>query len=457
MTDKPNLTRVWAGTAPGGNVVDPDTVTAGKFAAGWQAEVPPFEYFNFIQKQVTEGLAHINEQGIAVWDDVTTYPVGGLAKGSDGNVYKALVSQNDNNPVSDSGTNWVDWELSKVFRTPTVASLKDGGYSVGQAVQTMGLENENDGGGQLYSIQATNPGTSDDAWIVALDNGNFAVRDKELLIAEAPAGSTFGAGTMKYLFMDPAEWRSANGGGNVLSGTNQFHFFSTADPCRVEFESNPGEMNFYIEGGVGKEAWYGIQQGGTTEWTFGINPAIDESLRFVTGFGIGSKTPALEISKLAQSTFTATAPGVAPLVTVNAQDGGFGPIFKSGNGSQGYAMDVRLADNTVIFRVAGNGTPEYGDVAKSSNGYAPIGNGLIMQWGQTSVGLNVSKTVTFPVAFPNAVLQYVCSGVSNTDSSNTAVHETGASRSTTGTVVFIDGIGADVAGTTAVSWFAIGY
>ena len=42
MTDKPNLTRVWAGTAPGGNVVDPDTVTAGKFNAGWQAEVPPF-------------------------------------------------------------------------------------------------------------------------------------------------------------------------------------------------------------------------------------------------------------------------------------------------------------------------------------------------------------------------------------------------------------------------------
>jgi len=112
MTDKPNLTRVWAKTAPGGNVVDPDTVTAGKFAAGWQAEVPPFEYFNFIQKQVTEGLAHINEQGIAVWDDVTPYPVGGLAKGSDGNVYRALVSQSDNDPVTDDGTNW-DKELTK--------------------------------------------------------------------------------------------------------------------------------------------------------------------------------------------------------------------------------------------------------------------------------------------------------------------------------------------------------
>ena len=122
MTDKPNLTRVWAGTAPGGNVVDPDTVTTGKFAAGWQAEVPPFEYFNFIQKQITEGLAHINEQGIAVWDNITTYPVGGLVKGSDGNVYKALVSQNDNDPVSDDESNWIDWEVSnRVIRVTSIA------------------------------------------------------------------------------------------------------------------------------------------------------------------------------------------------------------------------------------------------------------------------------------------------------------------------------------------------
>jgi len=139
MTDKPNLTRVWAGTAPGGNVVDPDTVTAGKFAAGWQAEVPPFEYFNFIQKQITEGLAHINEQGIAVWDDVTTYPVGGLAKGSDGNVYKALTSQNDNDPVSDGGTNW-DKEPTKADFISEVAGKgaalvsMEGGPSVEVAV-----------------------------------------------------------------------------------------------------------------------------------------------------------------------------------------------------------------------------------------------------------------------------------------------------------------------------------
>lgn len=105
-TQKPDLTRVWANGAPPGNVVDPDTTTPGKVLSGWQAEVPPFEHFNFLQKWFTQGLAHNNEQGINVWDTNTTYPVGGLAKGSDGNVYKSLLVQSSNDPVSDDGSNW---------------------------------------------------------------------------------------------------------------------------------------------------------------------------------------------------------------------------------------------------------------------------------------------------------------------------------------------------------------
>jgi len=125
MTDKPDLTRVWAVGAPSGNIVDPDTTTPGKFSAGWQAEVPPFEHFNFIQKLQTQGLAHINEQGIALWDIKTSYPIGGLAKGSDGNVYKALVSQSANDPITDGGTNWIDWEVSnRVIRVTSISAME---------------------------------------------------------------------------------------------------------------------------------------------------------------------------------------------------------------------------------------------------------------------------------------------------------------------------------------------
>lgn len=105
-TQKPDLTRVWANGAPPANVVDPDTTTPGKVNAGWQAEVPPFEHFNFLQKWFTQGLAHANEQGIMVWDTDTVYPIDGMAKGANGQIYVAIVEQSGNDPVSDNGTNW---------------------------------------------------------------------------------------------------------------------------------------------------------------------------------------------------------------------------------------------------------------------------------------------------------------------------------------------------------------
>lgn len=104
-TLKPDLTRTWGAGAPGANVVDPDTTTPGKVDAGWEAEIPPFEHINFLYKWFSQALAHLNEQGIAVWDSDTTYPVGGWAKGSDGTVYEALIEQFGNNPVGDT-VNW---------------------------------------------------------------------------------------------------------------------------------------------------------------------------------------------------------------------------------------------------------------------------------------------------------------------------------------------------------------
>tara|TARA_R110000851_G_scaffold96792_2_gene209946 strand:+ start:27664 stop:29538 length:1875 start_codon:yes stop_codon:yes gene_type:complete len=113
-TNKPDLTRVWAATAPGTNIIDPDTTTPGKVAAGWQAEIPPFEHFNFLQKWFTAGLAHANEQGIMVWDANTIYPQYGLAKGSNGLLYEAITEQAGNDPTADD-TNWHIYGVAKTF------------------------------------------------------------------------------------------------------------------------------------------------------------------------------------------------------------------------------------------------------------------------------------------------------------------------------------------------------
>lgn len=108
-TTKPDLTRIWAEGSPSA-VIDPDVNPGGgKFNEGWTAEKPSYQNFNFLQQLFTQGLAHINEQGIAVWDAPTTYPIGGVAKGSDGNIYIAVLEQGGNDPVSDDGTNWTLW------------------------------------------------------------------------------------------------------------------------------------------------------------------------------------------------------------------------------------------------------------------------------------------------------------------------------------------------------------
>lgn len=105
---KPNLTRVWADQAAGGDVVDPGDP---KFDAGWLAEIPTYQNFNFLQQLFTQGLAYLNQQGVGVWDTNTTYPaVFGLAKGStNGFIYQSVVEQAGNNPETDDGTNWILW------------------------------------------------------------------------------------------------------------------------------------------------------------------------------------------------------------------------------------------------------------------------------------------------------------------------------------------------------------
>lgn len=106
MTTKPDLRRVWAEGAPGGNIEDPDVTSSGKFDAGWTAEIPPFENFNFLQQLFTQGLAHINEEGVAQWDALTDYLVGSLVKGSDGVLYRSELTPNIGNDPISSPVQW---------------------------------------------------------------------------------------------------------------------------------------------------------------------------------------------------------------------------------------------------------------------------------------------------------------------------------------------------------------
>lgn len=67
-------------------------------------------YLNWVLNYFTRWLRHLNSNGIADYDMITDYDVSGLTKGSDGNIYKALIANGPASsvvdPVGDVSGTW---------------------------------------------------------------------------------------------------------------------------------------------------------------------------------------------------------------------------------------------------------------------------------------------------------------------------------------------------------------
>lgn len=118
---KPNFNNgLWAS---GGAIVAPSNT---KIATGWTAEVPPFQWENYTQNRQDQGIAHILQHGISVWDALTEYQGNkSYVTGSDGVIYRSVQTNTNQNPVTDTAHTY--WEKSfqkgsllniQVFDTP---------------------------------------------------------------------------------------------------------------------------------------------------------------------------------------------------------------------------------------------------------------------------------------------------------------------------------------------------
>lgn len=106
---KPSMQKIWAST--GSTAVPPDA----KIASGWGYEMMPFEWENWIQNRNDTMLAHLNQRGIALWDAETEYQASGsYVLGSNGTVYRCLVTHTNADPVTDATGKW-----ERAFATPT--------------------------------------------------------------------------------------------------------------------------------------------------------------------------------------------------------------------------------------------------------------------------------------------------------------------------------------------------
>jgi hypothetical protein len=103
---KPNtVNEIWAS---GGIVSQPTNL---KISQGWTVEIPPYQFFNWSQNRTDAFVAHVNQMGIPVWDNLTEYQANkSYVQGSNGNIYKAKLTNTNLDPTS--GLNTAQWGLA---------------------------------------------------------------------------------------------------------------------------------------------------------------------------------------------------------------------------------------------------------------------------------------------------------------------------------------------------------
>lgn len=70
MSKPTKLDIIWASS---GALVDPGDA---KFQLGWESEIPPYQWFNYVMNKTSQMLDHINSRGLPEWDALTPYSHG---------------------------------------------------------------------------------------------------------------------------------------------------------------------------------------------------------------------------------------------------------------------------------------------------------------------------------------------------------------------------------------------
>jgi hypothetical protein len=100
-----NLSLTWAS---GGDILNPGDT---KYATGWQTEIPPRQWFNYLGNRQDEAIAHINQRGVAEWDAATEYQgTKSYAQGVTGTIYRSKQTSINQDPDADVGE--VYWEIA---------------------------------------------------------------------------------------------------------------------------------------------------------------------------------------------------------------------------------------------------------------------------------------------------------------------------------------------------------
>ena len=155
---KPEMTTAWGTT---GSISTP---TTAKQSQGWVSEIPPLEYFNWLDNRQDTYLQHIDQGGVPEWDATVSYVANYSYTKRNGVVYGCIVS----NTGSDPSTTPSDWVA---MPSPTTA---------GHLVTARNILDDGNGNTTVASLTSTNGvtlGSSTDSVLLYDGGGNsFDVR-----------------------------------------------------------------------------------------------------------------------------------------------------------------------------------------------------------------------------------------------------------------------------------------
>ncbi len=244
MSNKPDMSKAWADF---GTAVEPNDT---KKDQGWVAEKPPFQTFNWWQNRADHFMQHSNIEGIPVWDAVTIYVTGSIAKGSDGELYKALAASVNKNPVGNTTGEW------RMVRTSFTGALTENASS--QLVDNNVLTKINFGN-IIHSYPGTTDISFDERLIVPL-GAKFiklmtsirmspnAQGDREIVFRKNNIFNGAGFGTKN-------EVGSSGSSDQVIQNFSAPIIATPGDYFEVEFFQNSGtQINI-----LAQEAWFSME------------------------------------------------------------------------------------------------------------------------------------------------------------------------------------------------------
>lgn len=136
-----NIDKIWAE-----DEVDIEAPSSDKISLGWEAEeIPPNEYFNWIDNRQDKFIAHLNQHGIPLWDQYTPYKDNrSVVQDDDWCIYRAVQDSQNVKPSLDGGTYW-----KKILDFSGAVNISD------LSMYVAGLLQSEDGDELLDNIGAT--------------------------------------------------------------------------------------------------------------------------------------------------------------------------------------------------------------------------------------------------------------------------------------------------------------